>query len=44
MHVHVGFAEAAQWLALMVVVGFLWRSVSARLSDSPVGKAMSFIY
>jgi hypothetical protein len=41
---HIGAAEVVTWTAIMVIVGFLWRSAAAKLSDSPIGKAMAFIY
>lgn len=44
MHVHIGMPEFVQFVAMLALAGFLWRSVAARLSDSPVGKAMAFIY
>lgn len=44
MHIHVGAAEVMSWTAVMIVVGFLWRSLAAKLSGSPIGKAMAFIY
>jgi hypothetical protein len=44
MHVHIGFAEAVQWTALMVIIGFIWRSLAAKLADTPIGKAMAYIY
>jgi hypothetical protein len=44
MRVNIGFDSVLQWIATMMIAGFLWRSVAARLSDSAVGKAMAFIY
>jgi hypothetical protein len=44
MHMHIGAAEFAQFLCMLIITGFLWRSLAAKLADSPVGKAMAFIY
>jgi hypothetical protein len=46
MHVHVGFPEFVSFAAMMIIFGFLWRSLSASLAakDSKIGKAMAFIY
>lgn len=30
--------------AFVIIFGFLWRSLAARLSDSPVGQAMAFVF
>lgn len=29
--------------AFVVIFGFLWRSLAARLADTPTGQAMAFI-
>lgn len=44
MHVHVGVPEFLAALSYMVIAGFLWRSLAARLADHPVGQAMAYIY
>lgn len=44
MHVHVSPVEFLSVAAYMVIFGFLWRSLAARLSDNKVGQAMAFIY
>lgn len=44
MHVHIGTVEFFTVAAYVIIFGFLWRALSARLSDSPVGKAMAWIY
>jgi hypothetical protein len=44
MHVHIGLPEVVQFVAMLALIGFLWRSVAGRLSDNPIGKAMAFIY
>jgi hypothetical protein len=36
-----GFLRTAMYI---IMFGFLWRYISARQSQTPVGKAMSFIY
>jgi hypothetical protein len=44
MHVHVSPVEFLQTAAFIVIFGFLWRALAAKLSDSKVGQAMAFIY
>ncbi len=44
MHVHVGTVEFFQTACYLIIFGFLWRSLAARLADTPWGKAMGFIY
>lgn len=44
MSVHVSPVEFLAVAAYMVIFGFAWRTLAAKLSDTPVGKAMAFIY
>ena len=44
VHVHVGLLHALIFLAYLLIVGAGIRIVSARFSDTPVGKALAFIY
>lgn len=44
MRLNVGLPEVVQFTAMLALVGFLWRSIASRLADSPIGKAMAFIY
>lgn len=44
MHVHVSPVEFLSTAAYLVIFGFLWRSLAAKLSDNKVGQAMAFIY
>jgi hypothetical protein len=45
-HVHVSAMSALIVFLYIIVFGLLWRAASAALTakDSPVGKAMAFIY
>lgn len=44
MHVHIGVPEFFTiWLAI-IIGGFFWRTLSAKLHDSPWGQAMAYIY
>lgn len=44
MHLYVSLASFLCFAAMVVIFGFLWRSLAARWSDNPVGQAMAFIY
>lgn len=44
MHVHISPLEFLQTAAYIVIFGFLWRTLAARLSDNKVGQAMAYIY
>lgn len=44
MHVHVSPVEFLTTACYLVIFGFLWRSLSARWSEKPIGQAMAFIY
>lgn len=44
MNVHIGLPEFVSFSAMVVLFGFLWRSLSARWAETPFGKAMAFIY
>jgi len=43
-HVHASFIDAAIVWAMVVILGFLWRSGAAIWSDRPIGQAMGFVY
>ena len=49
MHVHVGALESIMFALTLVIVGALWRTVSAHLARADglkrtFGEAMAFIY
>lgn len=44
MHVHVSPLEFLQSAAFIVIFGFLWRTLAAKMSDNQVGQAMAYIY
>lgn len=44
MHIHLGIVEGLRVFAYVLVAGFFWRLISAHLSDTSTGQAMSFIY
>jgi hypothetical protein len=44
LHVYVSLASFAAFAAMVVLFGFLWRSLAARWADNSVGQAMAFIY
>ena len=44
MHVHIGAVNALIFLAYLLIVGFLLRAAETRWPDSPLGKALAFIY
>ncbi|WP_277752449.1 hypothetical protein [Streptomyces sp. GZWMJZ-114] len=44
MHVHISPVEFLSTACYLVIFGFLWRSLAAKLSDSKIGQAMAFIY
>lgn len=41
---HVGTLGFLATALQIIIFGFFWRSLQIRLADSPIGKAMSFIY
>lgn len=44
-HVHIGFIHFfIGWLGIVMLFGPLWRWASSQLKDTPLGKAMAFIY
>lgn len=43
-HVHASTLSALVVFADVIVLGFLWRWLAMRLSESSIGKAMAFIY
>lgn len=43
-HIHASALDALVVFAYLVIFGFIWRFLSARWSERPVGKAMAFIY
>lgn len=44
MHVHVGIVEAVVTAAYLIIFGFLWRSATIALAETPLGQAMAYIY
>lgn len=44
MHVHVSALDALITFGYIILFGFFWRLLSARLSDHPIGKAMATLY
>ncbi len=44
MHVHISPVEFLTVAAYVILFGFLWRTLSMRWADKPVGKAMAYIY
>lgn len=44
MHVHVAALDFLVTACYIIIFGFLWRSLSAKWSDRPIGKAMGVIY
>ena len=44
MHVHVSPVEFLAVACYLVIFGFLWRTLAARLADKPIGQAMAYIY
>lgn len=44
MHVHISPVEFLSVAAFIVIFGFFWRTLAARLSDHKIGQAMAFIY
>lgn len=43
-HVHIGFVDAVQFAILLIVVGFFFRTVEAKFSETALGKALAYIY
>lgn len=44
MHVHVSPVEFLTVAAYVVIFGFIWRTLSARYAEKPVGQAMAYIF
>lgn len=44
MHVHISPVEFLAVAAYLIIFGFLWRTLAARLADKPIGQAMAYIY
>jgi hypothetical protein len=44
MTIRIGAVDFFVVAAYMVIFGFLWRSLAARWSERPLGKAMAYIY
>lgn len=44
MHLFIGLPQFLSVAAYLVIFGFFWRTLAARLSDTTVGQAMAFIY
>lgn len=43
-HLHVSALDAVTTFAYVIIVGFVWRMIAAKLAESPIGKAMSALY
>lgn len=43
-HIHVSALSAITMFLMVGIVGFFWRVLALKLSDSPVGKAMMLFY
>lgn len=43
-HIHVGLIDWFTTALEIIIFGFLWRSLSVRWAENPVGQAMAFIY
>lgn len=43
MHVHASALDFLVVMAYLVIGSFLWRQLAARMSESPIGKAMGAI-
>jgi hypothetical protein len=44
VHVHVDVLDFLTVALYVIIFGFVWRTLSARMADRPLGQAMSFIY
>lgn len=44
MTLHIGVLGAATFACYLIIVGFLFRSISAKYPDSPIAKAIGYIY
>lgn len=44
MHVHASALDALIIAAYIILIGFLFRWLSARYPDSALGKALAFVY
>lgn len=43
-HVHVGFVDCVQFALMLIIVGFFIRTISAKFSDTALGKALAYVY
>ena len=43
-HVHASVLDASIVWAMILILGFLWRTLAGAWSDRPIGEAMAFIY
>lgn len=43
-HIHASALSGMITAAFIIIFGFLWRSLSMRWSERPIGQAMAFIY
>lgn len=44
MEFHASVIGAVQFAMYLVIIGFFWRLLTTKLVDTPVGRAMAFIY
>lgn len=43
-HVHLGFAEMIQFMIMLIIAGFFFRTIEMKFPDSVMGKALAFLY
>lgn len=44
MTFQVSWLAFLEFVCYMMIFGFMWRTLSIKLSEKPIGKAMSYIY
>lgn len=44
MHVHIGAMEVAAFALMLIIVGFLFRTIQTKFPDSPVAKGLMYVY
>lgn len=44
MSIRIGAVDFVVVAAYLIIFGFLWRSLAAKWSERPIGKAMAYIY
>lgn len=43
-HVHIGAMEVFEFALILIIVGFVFRTISTKYSDSAIGQALAYIY